>query len=743
MKPIVAPPTRTLVISGMTCASCVARVEKALQAVPGVSSATVNFATEMATVAGHVSDPHSLVQAVAAAGYEASLQQAGQNPAHAAAAGKATGLREVVLAALLTTPLMIPMVTAWFGHHLMLAGWLQFALATPVQFWFGRHFYTGAWKALRARTSNMDTLVVLGTTAAWGLSTFMLLTGRGSMDTLYFEAAAVLITLILLGKWLEARARHQTTEAIRALQALRPETAWLLRNGKATEIPVEQLQKGDSVQVRPSARVPADGLILQGSSTLDEALLTGESVPVLREPGGKVIGGSINLDGLLTVQVSAIGTESTLARIIRLVETAQQKKAPIQRLVDQVSSVFVPVVLVIAALTLLAWGLLQGDWPGAILNAVAVLVIACPCALGLATPTAIMAGTGVAARHGILIRDAAALEIAQALDIVAFDKTGTLTEGKPRVVETVALDGNHTALLTLAAGIQQGSTHPLASAVLQAAADATAAQRATTALDVQAIKALPGRGMQAQCSGRETWFGNHRLMEELGIAAERLTQVAAAHGSGAYTRSWLAQRDSGGAIQLLGFVLFQDTVKASASEAIAQLHRLGIRTLMLTGDNLASAQLIAEAIGIDSIRAEVLPEHKAAAIAALQQDGARVAMVGDGINDAPALATADIGIAMGSGTDVAMQTAGITLMQADPLRVADAIAISKRTWRKIRQNLFWAFIYNVLGIPLAAFGLLDPMLAGTAMAFSSVSVVSNALLLRYWRPSVLPRRDLR
>jgi len=725
----------TFAVAGMSCASCVARVEKALQGVPGVSAASVNFATELASVAGTGLSPVLLEQAVAAAGYQARLQPQ-ESAGQAKPAADHKGLLEVLLAGLLTLPLLLPMLLAWSGTHVMLDGWLQFGLATPVQFWFGRRFYHGAWQALRAGTSNMDTLVVLGTSAAWGLSTFMLLSGQAGMDTLYFEASAVLVTLILLGKWLEARAKHQTTEALRALQALHPDTARILRDGTAWEVPLAQLRKGDQVLIRPGERVPADGLILQGSSTLDEALLTGESLPASRETGARVIGGSINLEALLTVEVTAIGAETTLARIIRLVTTAQQNKAPIQRLVDRVSAVFVPVVLVLATLTLLLWGLLGNDWPQALLNAVAVLVIACPCALGLATPTAIMAGTGVAARHGILIRDALALEAAQALSIVAFDKTGTLTEGRPRVVRTVALQGEENALLALLAGIQQGSTHPLAKAVLDAASSA-----ALKVLPAQDIKALPGRGMVAACDGRQVWFGNQRLMEELGIPPAQLADLASLHGSGGYTLSWAAQRkttarqDADEHIQLLGLLLFQDTVKPSARAAIARLHAMGLRTLMLTGDNLASAQLIAADIGLDSIRAEVLPEHKAAVIAELQQGGARVAMVGDGINDAPALATADVGIAMGSGTDVAMQTAGITLMQGDPLRVADAITISRLTYRKIRQNLFWAFVYNVLGLPLAAFGLLNPMLAGAAMAFSSVCVVGNALLLRYWHPT--------
>jgi Cu+-exporting ATPase len=722
--------TTNLDIGGMSCASCVMRIEKALQAVPGVDSATVNLATEKASVQGSV-DASALVAAITQAGYEARVTPAPTATAPPPLHNNDASLWPIVLSALLTLPLLVPMVMDLLGRHLMLDGWLQLALATPVQFWFGRRFYTGTWKALRAHTANMDTLVALGTSAAYGLSLFMLLRGRGGMDTLYFEAAAVIITLILLGKWLEARAKRQTMAAITALQALRPETARVVRDGVEMDIASADLRNGDELLVRAGERVAADGVILSGSSTLDEALLTGESLPVLREPGAHVTGGAINLDGLLHVRVTATGAETTLARIIRLVESAQAGKAPIQRLVDQVSGIFVPVVIAIAALTVVLWGLVTGDWTQGTLNAVAVLVIACPCALGLATPTALMAGTGVAAQHGILIKDAEALEHAQAITMVAFDKTGTLTEGKPRVVSSVALDGDSNALLALAASLQQGSTHPLAAAVQSAAADAHVAP--VTATEVQA---LAGRGVSAVIAGRKTWLGNRRLMDELGIAAQQLDDQTARHGSGGFTQSWLAQEQAEGP-HLLGLVQFQDTVKPSAASAIERLHALGIGTVMVTGDNRASAEAIAAQIGLDSIRANVLPEHKAQVIAELQRDGARVAMVGDGINDAPALATADVGIAMGAGTDVAMQTAGITLMYSDPLRVADAIAISKQTYRKIRQNLFWAFAYNLLGIPLAAFGLLNPVIAGAAMALSSVSVVSNSLLLRFWQPAKL------
>lgn len=725
-------PTTNLDIGGMSCASCVLRIEKALQAVPGVVGATVNLATEKASVLGNA-DATNLVAAVTKAGYEARVSPAASVVTPPLRSDDAS-LWPVLLAALLTLPLVAPMLMALLGRHLMLDGWLQLTLATPVQFWFGRRFYRGAWKALRAHTANMDTLVTLGTTAAYGLSLFMQVSGQARMDSLYFEAAAVIITLLLLGKWLEARAKRETTAAIRALQALRPATAVVLENGNEREVPVGDLRAGDEVLVRAGERVPADGVIIVGSASLDEALLTGESRPVLREAGGKVTGGAIDLDGLLHIRLTATGAETVLARIIRLVETAQAKKAPIQKLVDKVSGIFVPVVVVIATLTLLAWGFLNGDWTQAIFNAVAVLVIACPCALGLATPTALMAGTGVAAKHGILIRDADALEQAQALTAVAFDKTGTLTEGKPRVEHVVAISSTPQDLLALAAGLQQGSTHPLADAVRVAAE-----KQHVAPCSVESVQVLSGRGVTGLVHGHRTWFGNGRLMEELGLSRQQLTALAA-HHDGAYTASWLAQQRDGN-IAPLGLLLFQDTVKPTARAAIARLRAMQIQTLMVTGDNRQAADAIAAELGLDRVLAEVLPEHKATTVAMLQKDGARVAMVGDGVNDAPALATADVGIAMGAGSDVAMETAGITLMHSDPLRVADAIAISKATYRKIRQNLFWAFVYNLLGIPLAALGLLSPVIAGAAMAFSSASVVGNSLLLRYWHPASSVRRE--
>jgi Cu+-exporting ATPase len=719
-----------LAITGMTCASCASRVEKALAKVPGVVSASVNLATEQARVqAGPDVSIDALQAAVAAAGYGATPAGTAKTPAvHAL-----PDWWPVALSALLTLPLILPMLAMPFGVDWALPALWQLALAAPVQFWLGGRFYAAGWRAVKAGTGNMDLLVALGTSAAFGLSLYMMLRywgHQGHAPHLYFEASATVITLVMLGKWLEARAKRQTTDAIRALQALRPETARVRRDGVDADVPVASVQIGDLVVALPGERIAVDGKVTEGESEVDESLITGESLPVAKHAGERVTGGAVNGAGLLVIETLAIGAETTLARIIRMVEDAQAAKAPIQRLVDKVSAVFVPVVLGIALVTLLAWGLHNGDWENALLNAAAVLVIACPCALGLATPTAIMAGTGVAARHGILIKDAEALELAHAITQVVFDKTGTLTEGKPALVEAKALDGApDAAMLRLAAAVQQGSSHPLANAVMQAAQ-----QQQLEVPPATKVQTLPGRGVQAEVEGATLYLGNARLMQELGVQPAEPLPLAQQLENAGRTVSWLA-RDAQGVKTLLGLLAFGDTVRPSARAAIEGLRANGVSSLMLTGDNRGAAQAVATAIGLNDFRAEVSPGDKASVVAGLKQGGAIVAMVGDGINDAPALAAAHVGIAMGSGTDVAMQAASITLMRGDPLLVADAISISKRTYSKIRQNLFWAFVYNLVGIPLAAFGLLSPVVAGAAMAFSSVSVVSNALLLKRWRPA--------
>ena len=717
-------------IEGMTCASCVARVEKALRAVPGVSGASVNLATEKASVQGQAA-PGVLMAAVHAAGYEAELDlpdAAGAAPARRKETGATLPAWWPVAAAmLLSLPLVLPMLAAAFGHRLALPGWLQLALATPVQFWLGARFYRAGWKALRAGSGNMDLLVALGTSAAYGLSVYLLL-GAGAHGAdpephLYFETSAVVITLVLLGKWLEGRAKRQTLAALDALGRLRPAEALVRRDGNDVLVALAALRVGELMVVKPGARVPADGVVVDGRSHLDESLLTGESLPVAKEPGDRVAGGAVNADGLLLVEATAVGAATMLSQIIRMVEDAQAVKAPIQRLVDRVSAVFVPVVLAIALATLLGWGLAGGDWQAALLNAVAVLVIACPCALGLATPTAVMVGTGASARHGILIKDAEALETAHALDVVVFDKTGTLTEGKPQLV---AHEGPAPArLLALAAAVQQGSSHPLAGAVLEEAARQGLALPAA-----RAARALPGRGVEAEVDGATIVLGNRRLMIELGVPATG----AEGHEAAGRTVSWLAERRDG-RVRVLGLLAFGDRIKPGAPSAVARLKAAGIEPVLLSGDSPGAARTVAQALGIERVHAEVLPADKAQVVASLRKGGRKVAMVGDGINDAPALAAADVGMAMATGTDVAMHSAGVTLMRGDPRLVADAIAVSRRTYRKIRQNLGWAFIYNVIGLPLAAFGLLDPVLAGAAMALSSVSVVANALLLRRWAPA--------
>jgi Cu+-exporting ATPase len=726
-------PSQTLELSigGMTCASCVGRVERALGKVAGVKSVSVNLANERAhlELLGQI-DPARLITAVSKAGYSASLWQS----EHSTFTDQQQRLRRerwaLLLAITLALPLVLPMLVQPFGLHWMLPAWAQFALATPVQFIFGARFYIAAWKAVRAGAGNMDLLVALGTSAGYGLSLYeWAIATAGSMPHLYFEASAVVIALVLLGKYLESRAKRQTASAIRALEALRPERAIQVIDGREQDVAISDLRRGDLVMVKPGERFPVDGEVLEGLSHADEALISGESLPVPKQPGDKVTGGAINGEGRLLVRTLALGAETVLARIIRLVEDAQAGKAPIQKLVDKVSQVFVPIVLLLALATLVGWWLYGAALEIAVINAVAVLVIACPCALGLATPTAIMAGTGVAARHGILIKDAEALERAHEVSAVVFDKTGTLTSGTARIVHLSAIDGDENTLLQLAGALQRGSEHPLAKAVLDACAE-----RNLSVADVSASQSLTGRGIAGTLDGRHLVLGNRRLLEESGLNAGTLQESAQNRETEGRTLSWLIEQNP--QPRVLGLFAFGDTLKPGALQAVQALNARNISSHLLTGDNRGSAQVVAQALGITDVHAEVLPADKAATVAALKKTGV-VAMVGDGINDAPALAAADIGIAMGGGTDVAMHAAGITLMRGDPRLVPAALEISRKTYAKIRQNLFWAFVYNLIGIPLAAFGLLNPVLAGAAMALSSVSVVSNALLLKTWKPKDL------
>jgi len=708
--------TTDLAIDGMTCAACVTRVEKVLARVPGVSAAEVNLATNRARVtAGPEVTFETLAAAVDRAGYGATRIDAPKPPE--------TFPWHVIVAAILTLPLVVPMVA---GHAWMLPGWVQFLLAAPVQFVVGARFYSAGWKSLRAGSGSMDVLVALGTSAAFALSVAeVVLAWPDEAHALYFEAAATVITLVLLGRFLEHRARGQTVAAIAALAALRPETARVLRDGVETEVPAATVKRGDLVMVRPGERIPVDGVILEGSGGVDESLITGESLPVTKAPDDTVTGGAVNGEALLKIAATTVGAESVLARIIRLVEDAQAGKAPIQRLADRVSAIFVPVVLVIALATLLGWLYAGAALPEAMINAMSVLVIACPCALGLATPTAIMVGTGLAARRGILIKDAAALERAHGVGIVVFDKTGTLTLGRPDVSDIFSAAGvARDEVLRLAAALQAGSEHPLGRAVVKAAADI----EVPTA---SGVHALPGRGIAGTVEGRGLLLGSRRLLLECGAEPGALAEVEAALAEHGRTMAWLMTAEG----KALGLIGFADTVKPEAKAAIARLSAIGVHTALLSGDTFAASRIVAEAVGITDVEAEVLPGDKSAFITALRADGTVVAMVGDGVNDAPALAAADVGIAMGTGTDVAMHAAGITLMRGDPRLVADAIDLSRRTWSKVRQGLFWAMAYNVVGIPIAAMGWLDPMLAGAAMALSSVSVVLNALSLRRWQPT--------
>ena len=771
--PDTTPPVCDVGVGGMTCASCVGRVERVLKKLPGVAEATVNLATESARVtwkAGAVPPaewadlPARVARSVRDAGYEPRATDAPDADANPPTRlGIRTDVWPVLLGLLLSAPLVLPMLGDLAGKHWMLPAWLQFALATPVQFGLGAVFYRSAWHALKNRTGNMELLVSIGTTAGWALSTWIWWKAEpGEMVHLYFEGSAVVITLVLLGKWLEARAKRQTTSAIRALQSLRPEVAHLLPDGvrrtEAVDLPVAELLPGDTVLVRAGERFPADGRVTEGHTQADESMLTGESMPVAKGVGDAVTGGSLNGDGVVQVAVTAAGTHSTLHRIIALVQDAQTGKAPVQRLVDKVAAVFVPVVLAIAVFTWVGWLAHGASTEQALLNAVAVLVIACPCALGLATPAAIMAGTGVAAQHGILIKDAVALELAHRVDVVAFDKTGTLTQGQPVLTELVPAPGvDAPPTLALAARLLADSEHPLAHAVRVAAAAAPPVADTTPVPGLVDTTNVPGRGTQALMpmglldggQALPVRLGSLRWMAELGLGLGSLQVQALQLQQAGATVSALAVGP-----QVLALLAFGDEPKPGAADAIRRLKARGIKVVMISGDNAGAAQAMAQRLGfnphllestmegVGEVLAEVLPGDKAAHVNALKQGRHTVCMVGDGINDAPALAAADVGMAMSNphtgngtgGSDVAMHAAGITLMRGDPALVAQALDISRRTVAKIRQNLFWAFAYNVAGIPLAALGYLNPMLAGAAMAFSSVTVVSNALLLKRWRP---------
>jgi Cu+-exporting ATPase len=717
--------TLTLALRGMTCATCAARIEKALNRLPGVCAA-VNFATEQARVslrpgAGTVEE---LVAAVRRAGYDAhEITEASraEEQARREAAYRAE-FRVFWIAAALTLPLLAQMLFMFGGAHVeILPRWLQLLLATPVQFWAGRRFYVGAWKALRGGGANMDVLVALGTSMAWGFSTVV--TVFALDEHVYFEAGAAVITLVLLGKLLEARAKARTSAAIEELMKLAPRTALVERDGRLLEVDAASLAAGEVFVVRPGESFPVDGVVAKGTSSVNEAMLTGESLPVTKEPGARVFAGTVNHEGLLKCRATGVGAHTQLAAIIRLVQQAQGSKAPIQRLADQVSGIFVPVVVVVAIATLaLTWWLGDGFAVG-LVNAVAVLVIACPCALGLATPTAVMVGTGRGARAGILVKNAAALERAEKIRALVVDKTGTLTEGRPAVTDIVPVDGlAPEELLRIAATAERGSEHPLARAVLERAREA-GIEPATP----ERFAALPGAGLEAQFGGARFLLGSPAFLAARGVTLDE-TPVAAIEALG---RTVVGVARDG---VLLGFIGIADRLRESSTRAVRRLRETGVELVMLTGDNRATAAAIAREAGIGRFLAGVLPQDKAAEVEKLRAASGVVGMVGDGVNDAPALAAADVSFAVGSGSDIALEAADITLMRNDLSGVADAIDLSRATLRKIRQNLFFAFIYNVLGIPLAALGMLNPVVAGAAMAMSSVSVVTNALLLRRWKP---------
>lgn len=715
-------------ITGMTCAGCSARLNKMLAALPGVISAEVNFSIEQARIVlvPGMQTPAALREQIEALGFGAQLaqgsasgrrQQLLEREAQEAATARQAQTR-VIVSALLTLPLLVGMLAmaGLFPWHL--PAWLELVLATPVQFWIGARFYRGAWLAIKNRAANMDVLVATGTSAAYFYSLYLLLTlGMAASGKLYFEASAIIITLISLGKLLEARARRSTQSAIRELMALRPETATVWRGESWQSVAIDEVLRGDRLRVLVGERVPVDGKIVSGASELDESILTGESLPVPRSTGDKVLGGAINRSGVLEIEATTVGEDSSLSKIIALVESAQMGKAPLQQLVDKVSAVFVPVVMAIALFTLLVWYAISNDFGQALLAAVAVLVIACPCALGLATPAAIVTGTGVAARHGILIKDVDTLQKAHAIKALIFDKTGTLTQGKPVLASWSGNDEQ----LHLAAALQQASEHPLALAMRDEAVGKEAILPQPDAVEVRV-----GAGIVGQVAGHRVAIGNGALLAQLGIDQPKQDEQAA---DGA-TRVWVAIDGT-----VAGIAALTDTLRPESPEAIATLRQRGIASWLVSGDAPAPVAHIAAKLGLDGAFDSVLPAGKVEKVEALRaQTYGLVAMVGDGVNDAPALAAADVGIAMGSGSDVAMETASITLMRSDPRLVADAIDISAATWRTIQQNLFWAFVFNIIGIPLAALGYLSPELAGAAMALSSITVLSNSLLLKRWQP---------
>lgn len=717
------PQMTTLVITGMTCANCSAQVEKELKEQPGVISATVNLATEKASVKYAETSSEALIQSVEKIGYGAILydEEHKQKIAEEKKAYLRKMKRDLFLSALLTFPLMASMIAMMLGNHGALVQFfhqpmVQLLLAIPVQFYVGARFYQGAYHALKTKAPNMDVLVALGTTAAFLLSIYNGFFSSTTND-LYFESSSMIITLILLGKYLEHTAKSKTGDAIKQLMSLQMKTAQKLVDGVEETIAIEDVTVGDCLVIRPGEQIPTDGKIIYGSSAMDESMLTGESLPVEKHLGDAVFGGTVNTTGLVQIQVSQVGSQTVLAQIIQMVEDAQGSKAPIQQIADRISGIFVPVVLVVAFFTLVLTGWLTGDWQLALIHSVSVLVIACPCALGLATPTAIMVGTGVGARNGILIKGGEALEEAAGLTSILLDKTGTITQGAPQVTDVIG----STEVVKLFHSLEQASEHPLAKAI-----NDYSKKNGIAPYEVSEFTAHPGAGISGRINQQEYFAGTKKRLAQLSLSVASLEEQALHLEREGKTVMYLADEK-----QVLGLIAVADAVKPEAKQAIAKLQAQKIEVYMVTGDNKLAANVIGKQVGLDSdhIFAEVLPDEKAAYVQRLQQTGQKVGMVGDGINDAPALALADVGLAMGSGTDIAMETADVTLMNSNLMAVEQTIDLSRATLKKIKQNLFWAFVYNTIGIPFAAFGLLNPIIAGGAMAFSSVSVLLNSLSL--------------
>lgn len=727
--------TVDLQLEGMTCAACALRIEKGLNKLPGVKQATVNFALETAHVEyspGEVSI-HDLQKKVNQLGYKASLKT--EKEANQDHRGKEiqNQKRKLLFSAILSLPLLWSMVghfsfTSWiYSPEIFMNPWFQLLLATPVQFYVGRQFYVGAYKALRNGSANMDVLIALGTSAAYFYSVYQTIiwsSGNGGahhVPALYFETSAVLITLVILGKLFESLAKGRSSEAIKSLMGLRAKTAIVVREGQEISIPVDEVIVGDLVLVRPGDKVPVDGEVVEGVSTVDESMLTGESIPVEKKAGDAVIGATVNKNGVLRIKATKVGKETALAQIIKVVEEAQGSKAPIQRIADVISGIFVPIVVGIAIVAFLVWYfyITPGNFSGALEIAIAILVIACPCALGLATPTSIMAGSGRSAELGILFKGGEHLEQTHKIDTIVLDKTGTVTKGKPELTDVIT-DGDETEFLTLVGTAEKNSEHPLAEAIV-----AGIQEKGLSLSGTEAFEAIPGFGIKAVVEGKEVLIGTRRLLERFEVDAKNAYDTMAKLEESGKTAMLVAINK-----QYTGMVAVADTIKETSKTAVARLKDMGIQVIMITGDNTRTANAIAAEVGIDQVLAEVLPEGKAEEVKKLQAQGKKVAMVGDGINDAPALATADIGMAIGTGTDVAMEAADVTLMRGDLSSIPDAIYMSRKTMSNIKQNLFWALAYNSLGIPIAALGLLAPWVAGAAMALSSVSVVLNALRLQ-------------